>query len=160
MKTKIAVFKGKTFNKYVVNREDGQIYRRGSSVHLKGFDNGHGYDLIDMMDDNAIRIRCKRHFIVAHTYLGPQPPNTIINHKNGIKKDCRPCNLEYIDQRSNVAHAQRLIKGLPYYEEDLWSEVNKLRAEGKKISEIASILDVKYHVIRDKLYGKTYKVYK
>ena len=156
---KTCIYKGITFNKYEVDDQDGQIYRKGSVNHLKGFDNGMGYDMIDLMTDDNIRVRGKRHIIVAHTYLGPQPENTIVNHLNGIKKDCRPKNLEYDTQRGNVAHAQRLIKNKPYYEKDTWDQVDELKSEGKSLVEISRILSIPYYIIRDRHQGKTYQYY-
>lgn len=154
---KTVVFKGVTFNKYEIDDKDGQVYRKGSTNHLKGFDNGLGYDMIDLMSDDNIRVRGKRHIMVAHTFLGPQPENTIVNHINGIKKDCRPKNLEYASQRYNVEHAQKLIKGLPYYDDKVWEDVDRLKDEGKSLVEISRILDIPYYVIRDRFQGKTYQ---
>ena len=155
---KTCICKNITFNKYEIDYDTGLIYRKGKNEPMKCFDNGLGYDLVDLMSDNGEPIRVKRHFVSAHTFLGPQPENTIINHINGIKKDCRPKNLEYISQRGNVEHAQRLIKGKEYYGDPrMWEKVDAMVAKGRGIAEIARVLDVPYYIIRDRLYGKTYQ---
>jgi hypothetical protein len=47
------------------------------------------------------------HILVAAAFIGPRPLGLIINHKDGVKTNCRPDNLEYITQGENVAHAFR-----------------------------------------------------
>lgn len=45
------------------------------------------------------------HQLVAWTFLGPQPPGTVINHIDGNKTNNKPWNLEYISNSDNVKHA-------------------------------------------------------
>ena len=102
----------------------------------------------------------KIHLVVMHTFVGKQKEGVIINHIDGDKTNSALSNLEYISQRENVAHAQRLIKNLPYLEEELIHKILELRNEGLTLNEIADELGLKYHVVRDMLQGKTYNYVK
>lgn len=48
------------------------------------------------------------HRLVARAFLGPKPPGLEINHKNGIKADNRPDNLEYVTHAENMHHAKAI----------------------------------------------------
>jgi hypothetical protein len=48
------------------------------------------------------------HGLVALAFLGERPPNFDINHKNGVKTDNRPENLEYCTTSQNCRHAEML----------------------------------------------------
>jgi len=152
---KTAVFKGKRFPLYLVS-EDGFIYRRGSDKPLIGFDDNNGYDCVDLMD-NGIKCRAKVHLIVAHTYLGPQKKDKVVDHLDGDKKNNKASNLEYISQQNNVARAQVLIRNLEYLTTDKREKIKTLYKQGKSIVDIANLVGSKYHVVRDFLYGKTYR---
>lgn len=47
------------------------------------------------------------HRLVALAFIGPLPRRHEINHKNGIKTDNRPANLEYVTKSENQLHALR-----------------------------------------------------
>lgn len=47
------------------------------------------------------------HRLVAASFGGPIPPGMQVNHKNGIKGDARPENLEVVTSQQNMAHASR-----------------------------------------------------
>ncbi len=47
----------------------------------------------------------KVHTAIAEAFLGPRPKGCVLNHKNGIKIDNRPDNLEYVTQSENQRHA-------------------------------------------------------
>lgn len=48
------------------------------------------------------------HRLVWHYFFGPIPDGMCINHKNGIKDDNRPGNLEIVTYSENIKHAHRL----------------------------------------------------
>lgn len=57
--------------------------------------------------------RKQRHFrihtLVASAFLGCRLPKQEINHKNGIKTDNRPENLEYCTGKQNMGHAFQVL---------------------------------------------------
>lgn len=49
------------------------------------------------------------HRLVAAAFLGPPPsPAHVVNHKDGVKANNRPSNLEYLTSAENTRHAVRL----------------------------------------------------
>jgi ribosome-binding protein aMBF1 (putative translation factor) len=52
------------------------------------------------------------HRLVYEVFVGPIPEGMQINHKNGIKDDNRPENLEVVTASENKLHAHRVL-GLP-----------------------------------------------
>lgn len=45
------------------------------------------------------------HKLVAHAFIGPRPLGREVNHRNCIKTDNTPVNLEYVTVQENIAHA-------------------------------------------------------
>lgn len=152
---KTVILKGERFSKYEVD-DKGNIYRKGSLTPLKPFSDGKGYIRVDLMSDKNVKVMAKCHLVVAHTYIGKQQEGVIINHIDGNKHNPSLKNLEYISQRENVAHAQRLIKNLPYLDDDDIIDIIRMSRSGVPIKDIADTHNVPYHVIRDLLQGKTY----
>lgn len=151
----IVLYKGKKYPKYTVNTS-GVITNVDTGRELKPFDDDRGYDCVDLMDNAGNKCRAKVHLIVAHTFIGKQKADMIVQHKNGNKKSNKLSNLEYITQQENVAHAQTKIRGLTYLSDKQRDRINKLREEGKTLNEIADIMKINMHVVRDFLNGKTY----
>jgi hypothetical protein len=54
---------------------------------------------------NGLRKDVFMHSVVAAAFIGPRPAGHQVNHKNGIKTDCRPENLEYVTPSENTRHA-------------------------------------------------------
>lgn len=71
-----------------------------------------GYKIVNLClreDSRAIVKNIYVHHLVAEAFVGPRPsPQHGINHKNGIKDDNRPENLEWATQGENVRHAVRM----------------------------------------------------
>ena len=49
------------------------------------------------------------HHLVALAFLGPRLKGHDINHKNGIRHDNRPENLEYTSRAGNLIHARDML---------------------------------------------------
>lgn len=66
-----------------------------------------GYHSV-MLRDNPRAKWFLVHHLVAHAFVGEPPfAGAIINHKNGVKTDNRPSNLEWTDRAGNNRHAGR-----------------------------------------------------
>jgi hypothetical protein len=48
------------------------------------------------------------HVLVARMFIGPCPVGKEVNHKDGVKLNCRSTNLEYLTHLENQQHAKRL----------------------------------------------------
>ena len=82
----------------------------------------YGYRMADLYM-NGKRSLCKVGKLVALAFLGPCPSGKEVNHKNGIKTEDKPENLEYITHSENIQHAYDL--GL----------ISKVRPKRKKIKQ-------------------------
>lgn len=82
--------------------------RRPTQPFLRPSSNHHGYQNVSLSRN------CKGrtffvHRLVAEAFNGPRPTGMTINHKNGIKTDNRPENLEYLTHQENMRHAKEVI---------------------------------------------------
>lgn len=165
LKVKTPMYNGIKFNKYIITSKS-EIYRideegRFSDKPLKQWDNQMGYLCVDLMDDFNNKVRVKIHRCMAETFL-VKPNNIkylIVNHKDGNKHNNELDNIEYVSQRYNVEHAQKLIKGKDYLSGEALDEIRELIDSGMPINEIANKLNINYHVIIDIKRGKTYNSY-
>lgn len=66
----------------------------------------HGY-MVCTPYHNGVGTGRTAHALVASAFIGPRPDGLCINHKNGVKSDNRPENLEYVTQAENVRHAHQ-----------------------------------------------------
>lgn len=65
-----------------------------------------GYLQVTLSRDNHINLY-RVHRLVAAAFIGPCPAGKQVNHRNGIKTDNRPENLEYLTNLENAQHATR-----------------------------------------------------
>jgi hypothetical protein len=90
---------------------------------------GIGYLQIRVMVD-LTRAQVGAHRIVFRTLIGPIPEGITINHRNGIKTDNRPENLELATYSENMRHASQVLKTAKCANQDgEKNEMAKLTAE-------------------------------
>jgi hypothetical protein len=98
------------FSRYVAG-EDGVIYstnykRTGLTKPLKPAIGPDGYPQSMFQRDDGVYCSYKIHKMVMLAFAGPMPDHySSVNHKNGIKSDNRPINLEYCTRSENSKHA-------------------------------------------------------
>ena len=93
---------GKGYEGYFVN-EHGFVYsmkRDGLLRPMQTFDKL-GYRSVQL---SGARTRMV-HRLVALAFIGQPMRGSEVNHKNGIKFDNRPENLEWVSHKENMAHA-------------------------------------------------------
>lgn len=153
---KTAIYRGKEFKKYEIDSNTGLVYRKGNSQPLKAWDDQRGYLMITLMDDNNYAVNAKVHQISAHTFLGPQPLDKVVEHKDGNKYHNWISNLEYTSYRENVARAQVLIKGKVYLDSDTVDAIRDALQSGKSIAQVSKEFNLMYWIVRDIKSNKTY----
>lgn len=95
------------YSKYQVSNMGRVKYPDGRIIASK--DNANGYCRVGMESDvTKTRKMVAMHKLVMLTFVGERPKNMVINHKNGIKIDNRPENLEYITISQNTIHAKEM----------------------------------------------------
>lgn len=67
-----------------------------------------GYKYVGLQH-NKYRKTYKVHRLVAAAFIGPCPDGHEVNHKNGVKDDNRPANLEYVTPLQNTRHAMGVL---------------------------------------------------
>lgn len=86
--------------------EEGRVWRRGrvrrAEKRLQA-----GYLQVQWMRARKRTIGLAHRLVWQHVH-GDIPDGLVINHKNGIKDDNRPANLECVTYSDNTKHAHRL----------------------------------------------------
>lgn len=67
------------------------------------------YLQVRVMTD-GMRIHALAHRLVWRHFFGPIPPGQTVNHKNGVKWDNRPGNLELATMREQQIHARKVLR--------------------------------------------------
>lgn len=95
--------------------------RRAEWAHHQGYMRVSG-------NGGAGQVKALAHRVVWVHFNGPIPEGMEINHKNGIKNDNRPENLEIATPKQNVRHRFDVLHHLPLVGEQ--SGVSRLTAAG------------------------------
>ena len=74
---------------------------------LKRILDGNGYMMANLSKDGDKRL-LRIHQLVAAAFIGPCPEGKEVNHKDGIKTNSSPRNLEYVTSSENHLHAFRI----------------------------------------------------
>lgn len=136
---------------------------------ISGSLNADGYLMVDLSDRSRGLRKCRlAHRLVGEAFLGDIPDGKQINHKNGVKDDNRPENLEYVTCGENVRHAYRELncsdtrsRGSDHYGAQLTEEsVREARARkqsGESYASIARSMGFSYHAIWDCVNRRSWK---
>jgi len=96
----------------VVMRQGKLLRRSGRSC--KNHTNRNGYLLV-WLSKGGRSLGYSVHQLVARAFIGLPAEGEQVNHKNGVKTDNRPSNLEWLTFTENVRHSYRELgrKNLP-----------------------------------------------
>ena len=101
----IKTFKMPKYYEVSINLETGEVKVFSNSKHAKGRELSVNKD-----DSGYLRVKMnnksyKIHSLVAKFILGERPKDYVINHKDGVKTNNRPSNLEYVTVAENIRHS-------------------------------------------------------
>ena len=105
-------FKGDTTN-YMVY-PNGDVLNTNTGRLLKTYIDNAGYKVNTFSVNNKL-FKIRTHVLVAHSFLGPRPKNTIVNHKDCNKLNDHVDNLEYISKSQNTKHYYENKKQCDFY---------------------------------------------
>ena len=80
------------------------LYRRHKGRILSAASDGYGY-LFVILYKNGVRKTGKIAILVAEAFVPGRKDGLQVNHRNGVKVDNRPENLEWVTPRENTIHA-------------------------------------------------------
>lgn len=120
---------------------DGNVYSNasGSMQPLKPGLRA-GYPVVFLCFGKKDKRRVPVHRIVAFAFIPMDPKRTHVNHKNGVKTDNRPANLEWVTPQENNKHAiaTGLYKPPRRFTDAQVCLAVQMRRDGKKLREVAA----------------------
>lgn len=87
--------------------EDGQVYSLLTNRIMKPSKSANGYHRL-MVRVNGDSVSRLSHRLVASAFLGES--DLEVNHKDGVKTNNRPENLEYVTNGENQLHCSRVLR--------------------------------------------------
>lgn len=127
-----------------------------------------GYPSV-MVRVNGKSRRFTIHRLVARTFIPNVGAKETVNHKNGVKTDCRATNLEWCTRKENSQHALRTGLWVPRSKNvgennshakltaDDVRAIRKLAEWGWTGSEIGAVYMIDQSTARDAIVGNTWK---
>lgn len=64
-----------------------------------------GYPKMEVVDGNGVVRHLFKHTFIAIALWGPIPDGHTVNHKDGVRWNCSPENLEVIPHKDNIKHS-------------------------------------------------------
>lgn len=121
-----------------------------------------GYLTVSLCKDNK-SYTTYLHRILAEAFIPNPNRYNVVNHKNGVKTDCRLENLEWCTSGYNNKHAvdNRLRKPAnAILTEKTALQIKEMKSQGLTIVKIAEILKLSEHTVGEFLRGNSYKYFK
>ena len=91
------------------NRWSGEIMVRPCNRKRADHREWNGYRRVKVKE-NKITTRAAAHRLVWHHFFGEIPDGLTVNHKNGVRDDNRPQNLELATMSQQALHAAHVLK--------------------------------------------------
>ena len=99
-----AYMKSSPINERLFVGDDLEIYLDGRNRLTKSSSSKDGYIFV-RVKEHGTRRHYLVHRLIASVYCHGYSPDLQVNHRNGVKHDNRPCNLEWVTQSENMTHA-------------------------------------------------------
>lgn len=116
----------------------------------------YGYQALSLRIDGKMYYRTV-HTLVCLTFNGPKPtPKHKVNHKDGVKPNNRPENLEWVTTQRNIEHARELgllLKIQDYFPVRKGMDSPNAKLTEKDVREIRSFPDCWGNTEISKFYG-------
>lgn len=90
----------------------GHIWSYKTEKRLVGKVDKNGYIIVNLRTQAGHKTY-RRARLICEAYHGPCPYGYQVNHKNGVKSDDRPLNLEWVSASDNCKHSIKILMEWP-----------------------------------------------